>query len=48
VIARYIDVPRAHKFNFIRMMAMADGCRPFFLCPPITLAEIVAGLSDDG
>jgi hypothetical protein len=29
VIARYIDVRRAHKFNFIRMMAMGDGFWPF-------------------
>jgi hypothetical protein len=29
VIARYIDVRRGHKFNFIRMMAMADGFWPF-------------------
>ena len=29
VIAHYIDVRRAHKFNFIRMMAMADGFWPF-------------------
>ena len=29
VIARYIDVRRAHKFNFIRVMAMADGFWPF-------------------
>lgn len=29
VIARYIDVRRAHKFNFIRAMAMADGFWPF-------------------
>ena len=25
VIAHYIDTRRAHKFNFIRMMAMAEG-----------------------
>lgn len=29
VIARYIDVRRAHKFNFIRVMAMAEGFWPF-------------------
>ena len=29
MIAHYIDVRRAHKFNFIRMMAMADGFWPF-------------------
>jgi hypothetical protein len=29
VIAYYIDVRREHKFNFIRMMAMADGFWPF-------------------
>jgi len=29
VIAHFIDVRRAHKFNFIRMMAMADGFWPF-------------------
>lgn len=29
VIAHYIDVRRAHKFNFIRVMAMADGFWPF-------------------
>lgn len=29
VIARYIDVRRAHKFNFIRMMALAPGFWPF-------------------
>jgi Protein of unknown function (DUF4038) len=29
VIARYIDVRRAHKFNFVRAMAMADGFWPF-------------------
>ncbi len=29
VIARFIDVRRAHKFNFIRMMAMAEGLWPF-------------------
>jgi hypothetical protein len=29
VIAHYLDVRRAHKFNFIRMMAMADGFWPF-------------------
>ena len=29
VIARYIDVRRAHKFNFIRVMAMSDGFWPF-------------------
>jgi hypothetical protein len=29
VIAHYIDVRRAHRFNFIRMMAMADGFWPF-------------------
>ena len=29
VIAHYIDVRRAHKFNFVRMMAMADGHWPF-------------------
>src|SRR6185436_11970999 len=29
VIARYIDVRRAHKFNFIRMMAVSDGFWPF-------------------
>src|SRR5688572_25902409 len=29
VIARYIDVRRSHKFNFIRAMAMADGFWPF-------------------
>lgn len=29
VIARYIDVRRAHKFNFIRMFAAANGNWPF-------------------
>ncbi|MHC1766772.1 MAG: DUF4038 domain-containing protein [Verrucomicrobiia bacterium] len=29
VIAHYINVRRAHKFNFVRMMAMADGFWPF-------------------
>jgi hypothetical protein len=29
VIAHYIDVRRAHKFNFVRMLAMADGHWPF-------------------
>ncbi len=29
VIARFLDVRRAHKFNFIRMMAMAGGFWPF-------------------
>jgi hypothetical protein len=29
VIARFIDVRRAHKFNFIRVMAMADRFWPF-------------------
>ncbi len=29
VIAHYLDVRRAHKFNFVRMMAMADGFWPF-------------------
>ncbi len=29
IIARYIDSRRAHKFNFIRVMAMADGFWPF-------------------
>ncbi|MCY2954463.1 MAG: DUF4038 domain-containing protein, partial [Planctomycetota bacterium] len=29
VIAHYIDVRRAHHFNFLRMMAMADGFWPF-------------------
>ena len=29
MIAHYIDVRRAHKFNFIRMMAMGDGFWPF-------------------
>ncbi len=29
VIAHYIDVRREHEFNFIRMMAMADGFWPF-------------------
>ena len=29
VIAHYIDVRRAHKFNFVRVMAMADGFWPF-------------------
>ena len=29
VIAHFIEVRRAHKFNFIRMMAMADGFWPF-------------------
>jgi hypothetical protein len=29
VIARYIDVRRAHKFNFIRIMAAANGNWPF-------------------
>jgi hypothetical protein len=29
VIAHYIDVRRTHGFNFIRMMAMADGFWPF-------------------
>src|SRR4029078_8067102 len=29
VIAHYIDVRRAHKFNFIRIMAMGDGFWPF-------------------
>ena len=29
VIARYIDARRAHKFNFIRVMAMAKGFWPF-------------------
>lgn len=28
-IARYIDVRRAHKFNFVRMMAMTEGHWPF-------------------
>ncbi|HXT39682.1 MAG TPA: hypothetical protein VN887_06630, partial [Candidatus Angelobacter sp.] len=29
VIAHYIDIRRAHRFNFVRMMAMADGFWPF-------------------
>lgn len=29
VIARYIDVRREHKFNFIRIMAIGDGFWPF-------------------
>src|SRR5262245_5002295 len=29
VIAHYIDVRRAHKFNFIRVMALAEGFWPF-------------------
>ncbi len=29
VIARYIDSRRAHRFNFIRVMAMAEGFWPF-------------------
>jgi len=29
VIARYIDVRRRHKFNFVRMLAMAEGNWPF-------------------
>ena len=29
VIARYIDVRRVHKFNFIRVMAMGEGFWPF-------------------
>src|SRR4051812_23639336 len=29
LIARYIDARRAHKFNFIRVMAMAEGFWPF-------------------
>jgi len=29
VVARYIDVRRAHKFNFIRIMAAANGNWPF-------------------
>ena len=29
VIAHYLEVRRAHKFNFIRMMAMAEGFWPF-------------------
>lgn len=29
VIAHYFDVRRAHKFNFIRVMASADGFWPF-------------------
>jgi len=29
VIAHYIDVRRAHKFNFVRMLAMTDGHWPF-------------------
>jgi hypothetical protein len=29
VIAHFIEARRAHKFNFIRMMAMADGFWPF-------------------
>jgi hypothetical protein len=29
VITHYIDVRRAHKFNFIRLMAMAEGFWPF-------------------
>jgi hypothetical protein len=29
LIARYIDVRRAHKFNFIRIMAAANGNWPF-------------------
>ena len=29
VIAHYIDVRRAHKFNFVRMMGMSDGFWPF-------------------
>ena len=29
VIAHYIDVRRAHGFNFVRAMAMADGFWPF-------------------
>ena len=29
VIAHYIDVRRAHKFNFTRAMALADGFWPF-------------------
>lgn len=29
VIAHYIDVRREHKFNFVRMMAMAEGNWPF-------------------
>jgi hypothetical protein len=33
VIAHYIDVRRAHGFNFLRMMAMGDGFWPFGACP---------------
>jgi len=29
VIARYFEVRRAHHFNFVRVMAMADGFWPF-------------------
>lgn len=29
VIAHYIDVRRKHRFNFVRMMAMAEGNWPF-------------------
>ncbi|MCL4181485.1 MAG: DUF4038 domain-containing protein [Verrucomicrobia bacterium] len=29
IIARFVDVRRAHSFNFIRMLAMADGFWPF-------------------
>lgn len=29
VIARYIDVRRVHNFNFIRVMALAEGFWPF-------------------
>ena len=29
VIAHFIDTRRAHRFNFIRMMSMADGFWPF-------------------
>ena len=29
VIAQFIDSRRAHRFNFVRMMAMADGFWPF-------------------
>src|SRR5690242_5688439 len=29
MIAHFIEVRRAHRFNFIRMMAMADGFWPF-------------------
>src|SRR6476659_6926889 len=29
VIAHFIDVRRAHRFNFVRVMALADGFWPF-------------------